>query len=72
LEDFIDWISKNTEWVFSGAGIAIIGLIGRFVFKGMQTSSSQKIKSGSSSTNLQIGRDINIGSGSNNDDVQEK
>lgn len=72
MEDLINWISNNKEWIFSGAGIAIIGLIGRFIYKGTQASSSQNIKSGKNSTNIQVGRDMNISNGSKNDNAGQK
>lgn len=27
MKDIIEWIIKNKEWIFSGAGIAIISLL---------------------------------------------
>jgi LPXTG-motif cell wall-anchored protein len=48
-------IIENKEWLFSGAGVAIIAfLISFFRKKKRNQSTSQKIKSGDNSTNTQI------------------
>lgn len=71
MEDFIAWVADNK--LLSGAGTALIAFLGRLIFKGMNNSStSQKIRPGSNSTNVQVGRDMNIGSGSKADDVEQK
>ncbi len=33
MDEIIDWIVQNKEWVFSGIGVAIITLILGFLFK---------------------------------------
>ncbi|MEX0597042.1 MAG: LPXTG cell wall anchor domain-containing protein [Candidatus Paceibacterota bacterium] len=49
------WIIENKEWLFSGAGVAIIAfLISFFRKKKRNQSTIQKIKSGANSTNTQI------------------
>lgn len=56
LCQFCDWISNNYEWIFSGLGIFVIGIICK------QKSSQnvrQTIKSGKHSTNMQINGDYN-------------
>jgi plastocyanin domain-containing protein len=54
----MEWIIKNKDWIFSGIGVFILGLIINWFRKGKSNSQTQK--SGSNSTNFQSGRDINI------------
>jgi plastocyanin domain-containing protein len=62
MEKLMQWINDNKEWVFSGIGLALIGLIWKFFFKDKSASGrSQTIRSGRNSTNFQAGRDINKG-----------
>lgn len=51
---------ENKEWLFSGLGIFILGLLGRYYFKTRQLTTSQTLKSGKNSNNFQAGRNINI------------
>jgi hypothetical protein len=60
FDQILQIILSNKEWLFSGIGVVIIGLILGVFFK-KKTGSSQIIKSGDSSNNVQAGRDINIG-----------
>lgn len=58
----MDWIVENKEWIFSGIGVFVLGLvISIFARKGKvkQKSIKMKQKSGSNSTNIQIGGDYN-------------
>ena len=55
------------EVLFSGAGVVIIGWLGRLIFKKTRTSSTQTIRSGDNSTNVQAGRDVSIGTKKGND-----
>ena len=56
----MDWIIENKEWVFSGIGVFVLGLlISFFASKGKRKSKKMKQKSGSNSTNIQIGGDFN-------------
>ena len=59
----LDWLLRNKEWVFSGAGVAaIVGIIGWIRSKRHDGSAlHQSQRSGSNSTNIQAGRDVNIG-----------
>lgn len=60
MEDFIAWVIDNKEWLFSGVGVAIIiGIVG-LIFKKTYASSTQTIRSGERSTNIQVGRDVSI------------
>jgi len=72
LEDFTNWIASNKEWLFSGLGITTLALIWRVFFKGSQGSSSQKIRSGDNSINLQADRDVKFNNGSKADDLENK
>ena len=42
MDLIINWISTNKEWVFSGVGIMIIGLIIKFFFNSSKKSSTNK------------------------------
>jgi len=64
------WILDNKEWLFSGVGIVIIAWVFRLFYKQRQTS-SQTIKSGDNSTNIQAGRDINMTSKDKGSDAKE-
>jgi hypothetical protein len=66
-----DWLIQNEQWLFSGIGVAIVSWIGALIFKRNNSSSSQTIRSGNNSTNLQAGRDVNIGSNKKGTDVEE-
>ena len=56
----MEWIIENKEWVFSGIGVFIIGLIiSVFTKNGKRKSTKMKQKSGANSTNIQIGGDFN-------------
>ena len=61
----------NKEWLFSGVGVVVVAWIGRHFYKQWQTVSSQAIQSGDKSTNLQAGRDVNIGTKMKGNDVEE-
>ena len=73
METLLDWIFANKEWLFSGAGFGIAIIILRLIFKGMtKPSTSQKIRSGNNSINIQANRDVQINSGSKSDDAEKK
>lgn len=60
MANLMQWMNDNKEWIFSGIGLAVIGLIWKFLFKEKSSSGrSQTIRSGRNSTNFQAGRDIN-------------
>lgn len=53
----MDWIINNKEWLFNGAlAIIPITIIGWFFYKG----NKQSQKGGNNSTNIQVGKSINI------------
>ena len=73
MDEFIKWVVENKEWLFSGAGWGLLGVIvswiGYVVFK---RRPSQKIRSGKNSVNIQAGRDIQMKSESKRNNVDEK
>ena len=70
IDVFISWLLDNKQWLFSGVGVGIFGLLGRLFYKQRQNTSFQKIRSGNNSTNLQAGRDINLGTTTKGNDVE--
>lgn len=70
------WLSDNLEWIFSGIGTyivgivvaAIVGMVGLLVYRKNSTS-SQKLKSGDNSINIQAGNDVNASIGRKIDDA---
>lgn len=71
LEELIKLLDENKEWLFSGAGFVVVGWIGRLLYKRHQAKSSQTIRSGDGSWNVQAGRDINIGKSPKGKHVEE-
>lgn len=57
MEEVWSYIRANTEWIFSGIGVAVISLA-VYLFK--RRSSKQYQRGGKGSTNIQAGGDINI------------
>lgn len=72
LQEAMDWIYGNREWLFSGAGVVVFACIGRLLFRRLSTSSTQSIWSGDNSTNLQAGRDASMTVTRNEDDVGQR
>jgi hypothetical protein len=59
LEEFLEWVIDNKKWLFSGAGIFVFSWIVSLIFKKKRyASSTQTIRSGDNSTNIQSGRDV--------------
>jgi hypothetical protein len=56
----MQWLIDNKEWLFSGVGVFIFGVIISF-FTRKNASNSQTQKSGDNSNNYQASGDINIG-----------
>lgn len=71
MEEIVDWIIKNKNWLFSGVGGVVVVWMLRLIFKKTFASSTQTIRSGDSSTNVQAGRDVNIGVKKKETDVEE-
>jgi tetratricopeptide (TPR) repeat protein len=38
MEQFINWIIENKEWIFSGIGIILLSVLAKFIFSRKQTS----------------------------------
>ena len=68
----MQWLGANKEWIFSGIGVVIVVWIGRMMIQGRKAVSSQEIRSGSDSRNIQAGRDIRIKSNSPKSNVEEE
>lgn len=61
----MDWIIENKEWLFGGVLVAVpLALLGLFV---SNKKNKQVQKSGDSSTNIQVGGSLNIGSKKNDE-----
>ncbi|NQU26581.1 MAG: hypothetical protein HQ567_35300 [Candidatus Nealsonbacteria bacterium] len=71
MEEFVAWVIDNKQWLFSGVGLVVVAWVGRLIFKKRYASSTQTIRSGDSSTNVQAGRDVNIGTKKKGNDVEE-
>lgn len=71
MEDFVVWVIDNKQWLFSGVGLAVVVWVGRLIFKKRSASTTQNIRSGDNSTNIQAGGDINVGTRNTRDDVEE-
>ena len=72
MEDFAAWVIDNKEWLFSGVGLVVVAWVGRLIFKKKTyASSTQTIRSGDSSTNVQAGRDVNIATKKMGNDVEK-
>jgi hypothetical protein len=72
LKEIVAWVCDNKEWLFSGAGLLVIGWVGRLFSKKRYASSIQTIRSGDGSTNVQAGRDVSIFTKKKGNDVGEE
>ena len=66
------WILDNMEWLFSGAGLALLVWIGRLIFRRRKASTSQKIRAGKDSVNIQVGHNMNVRSEETRHDEEEE
>jgi len=64
MQEVWSYIRANIEWIFSGIGVAVISFAA-YLFK--RRSSKQYQRGGNSSTNIQVGKNINI---SKRDDLE--
>lgn len=54
----MEWFNENKDWLLSGIAVTIpVAIIGWFLAK---KTFSQKQSGGKGSTNIQIGRDVNV------------
>lgn len=58
MKTIIDWITNNKEWIFSGLGISVLGLLIKIFTKITNNKNIQKIKN--NSNGIQIGGNLNI------------
>lgn len=56
----MEWLLQNKEWIFGGLGISIPIAVITWLFFSGASSRVQKQKSGSGSTNIQVGRDLTV------------
>jgi hypothetical protein len=67
LDRLAHWVAENREWIFSGIGVASIGVVVhvlRRLFPGISvppTGNDQTLTSGALSQNVQAARDVHIG-----------
>ena len=65
MDNVFRWVSDNVvvlaEVLFGGAGVAVIGFLIKRFLQRQSNDPTQRQTSGDNSTNLQSGRDINIG-----------
>ncbi len=59
----IDWVTRNKEWLFNGAGVVLLSSIAALIIRGrMRARNRTRIKqlqgSGNDSTNIQAAGDI--------------
>ncbi|PKO81787.1 MAG: hypothetical protein CVU19_05245 [Betaproteobacteria bacterium HGW-Betaproteobacteria-13] len=66
------WAFKNKEWLFSGIGVVFIGWVGQLIFNKSSDSSTQTIRSGDGSINIQGGRDVTVGTKNMKNDVEQR
>lgn len=71
MEELWAWVIKNKEWLFSGIGVVVIGWVVQLFFKKSNASSTQTIRSGDGSFNVQGGRDVNVGTKNMKNDVEQ-
>ena len=53
----MDWLIKNSEWVFSGIGVAVLGWL--FALRKSRAGINQSVKNSSNVT--QIGGNVSVG-----------
>ena len=71
MDTIMTWLINNIEWLFSGIGIVVLVGLGRYFFRRRQKTSSQTIRSGERSFNIQAGRDINLQEKANESNEKE-
>lgn len=57
----LNWIIENKDWIFSGIGVTVLGIVGYFIKRKFdKRKPSQTITSGDYSNNIQGGKDVNV------------
>ncbi|MDT8719705.1 hypothetical protein IAI10_24010 [Clostridium sp. 19966] len=65
----MQWIINNAHWIFEGiGGIILTLLVGLFTKRQLDKKTSQKIKSGKNSTNVQGGGNVTVTIGGKKND----
>ena len=57
----MEWIAKNTEWIFSGIGVFLLSTLYALLRRSRKKQAEMIQKGGKESTNYQAGGDIHIG-----------
>lgn len=70
MEALWAWVISNKDWLFSGIGVVVFTWVVQVIFKKTNTSSTQTIRAGNDSTNVQAGRDVSMGTSKNLNDVE--
>lgn len=70
MEKYFAWITENKEWLFSGGGVVVVAWVVRLIFKKDSASSTQSIRAGNDSINVQAGRDVSVVTSKNRNDVE--
>jgi len=60
MEKIVTWAVDNKEWLFSGLGVFVLSMLVMYFAKAKKNASSQVIRSGDQSTNVQVGGDIHV------------
>lgn len=60
LNELWVWLIDNKNWLFSGAGVAILGWLFGFLLKKRDHRVAQTIRSGHGSVNIQAGGDLHV------------
>jgi len=63
----MEWLISNKEWIFSGVGVFVLGLIITYFISSNKDKQYQK--SGDNSTNIQIGGNVTLGK--KDDDIKK-
>lgn len=63
MDSLLDYILSNKDWLFSGVGVAVLGL----VISAFLNKANKKSKIVRGSLNIQVGRDIDINIGNKTD-----
>ncbi len=66
MDRFIEFVTDNVQWVFSGIGVFVLTL---FVARRLQRKQKQRVKG--NSIGVQAGRDVNIITGTDVSDGPE-
>lgn len=72
FDELLTWCLNNKQWLLSGIGTVTIVAIIRFIVNNRQSTSSQIIRSGNNSTNIQAGSNIHLATNVKENDNEEK